>query len=279
MWYTETLYPDIKLQLKGKLLYRRKTPYQDLRIYRTQRFGNTLVLDGATQTTEGDEFIYHEMITHPVMLLSPNPQKVLVIGGGDGGVIREVVKYKTVKEVYLVEIDQHVITASKKYLKTICKNSFRDRRVKIIIDDGAKFLRQTKEKFDIVIVDSPDPIGCAKILFSKKFYQDIFSVLKNNGLMIRQAGSTILQKEELKENWQILKRIFPYFWLHLIAVPTYIGGLFTLIVGSKKIDLFNVSIDLLERRMRILKIKTNYYNPYIHMGSAMLPEYVKKILR
>ena len=278
MWCTETLYPDVKISLKGKLLYKEKTPYQDLKIYKTERFGNLLLLDGAIQTTEKDEFIYHEMLTHTVMLIHPQPKRILIIGGGDGGILKEVIKYKDVESIYLVEIDKRVIEISQKYLKTICQNAFEDKRVNIIIEDGAKFVKKTKEKFDIVIVDSPDPVGVAKVLFSSKFYKNIFNCLKKDGLMIRQTGSTILQESELEENWKILNKIFPYVWIHLIATPTYIGGFFSLTVASKKIDLFKIDIDKLEKKFNRLKIKTKYYNPYLHIASSVLPEYIRRKL-
>ncbi len=278
MWCTEILYPDIKISLKGKLLYKEKTPYQDLRIYKTECFGNLLLLDGAIQTTEKDEFIYHEMLTHTVMLIHPQPKRILIIGGGDGGILKEVTKYKDVESIYLVEIDKRVIEISQKYLKAICQNSFEDKRVNIIIEDGAKFVKKTKEKFDIVIVDSPDPIGVAKVLFSTKFYKDIFNCLGKDGLIIRHTGSTILQESVLEGNWKILNKIFPYVWIHLIATPTYIGGFFSLTVASKKIDLFKIDIDKLEKKFNRLKIKTKYYNPYLHIASCVLPEYIRRKL-
>jgi spermidine synthase len=279
MWYFETLYPEVKLGLKGKLLYKKKTPFQDLRIYATSKFGNTLVLDGATQTTEKDEFIYHEMLTHPVMLLHPKPQKILIIGGGDGGILREVLKHKSVKQVYLVEIDRDVIETSKRYLKSICKNSFQDKRVKIVVSDGAKFVRTTSEKFDIVIVDSPDPVGVARVLFSEKFYKDINSILNKDGLTIRQTGSTFLQIDELKSNWRMLRKIFSYVWIHLVAIPTYIGGFFSITCASKKIDISKVGFKFLNRRFRKLKINTKYYNPSIHLASIATPEYIRRNLK
>ncbi len=275
MWCFETLYPDIKLGLKGKLVYKKKTPYQDLRIYQTQRFGKLLLLDGAIQTTEKDEFIYHEMLTHTAMFSHPQPKKVLIIGGGDGGVLREVLKHK-VKKVYLVEIDKEVIEVAKKYLKSIPENSFEDPRVEVIIGDGALFVKNTEEKFDVVIIDSPDPVGPAKVLFSKKFYKDVFEVLEENGIMIRQTGSTILQEDELKDNVKILNKVFPYVWVHLIATPTYIGGFFSLTIASKKVDILDIDVEFLEKRFKILKNKTKYYNPYIHIASSILPEYVRR---
>ncbi len=277
MWFYESLYPDIKIGIKGNCLYEKKTRYQNMKIYSTARFGRMLTLDGAIQTTEKDEFIYHEMLTHPVLLIHPNPKKVLVIGGGDGGAVREILKHR-VEKVYLVEIDKEVVDISKRYLKKICGNAFSDKRVKLIVDDGARFIQKTKEKFDIVIVDSPDPIGPAKILFSKKFYTNIYSVLNSKGIMIRQSGSTVLQKEELRTNYKILSKIFPYVSVQIAAIPTYIGGFFSLLAASKSINLYDFDIEKVEKKIKKIKLTTNYYNSHIHMGSLLLPTYIRRLI-
>jgi spermidine synthase len=279
MWFFETLYPDIKIGIKGKPIYKKKTPYQDLRVYDTPRFGRMLTLDSAIQTTEKDEFIYHEMLTHPPLLTCPNPKNVLVIGAGDGGVVREALKHK-VKKVFLVEIDDEVIQTSQKYLPSISDGAFRqNKRLKIIIDDGAKFIRQTKEKFDVVIIDSPDPIGVAKVLFSEKFYRDIFSILTDKGMIVRQAGSTVLQGGELKQNYRLLKRIFPYVSVHVAAIPTYIGGFFSFLTASRKYSPEEASYKAIASKYRKLGLKTKYYNPEIHFASAKLPNYVRDIVK
>jgi len=277
MWFYENLYSDIKIGIKGKIIYRKKTPYQDMQLYSTPRFGRMLTLDGAIQTTEKDEYIYHEMLTHPAMITHPNPKNVLIIGGGDGGVLREVLKYR-IKKVYLVEIDKDVIDISKKYLDKICQKSFHDKRLNIVIDDGAKFIKNTKEKFDIVIVDSPDPIGPAKILFSKNFYSQIYSCLTKKGIMIRQSGSTTLQANELKSNYKILKKIFPIVEVQLAAIPTYIGGFFSFIIASKGINPKKLNVKDVKKKINKLKLRTKYYNPEIHTGSMGLPSYVRRLL-
>lgn len=278
MWFYETLYPDIKIGIKGKVIYKKKTHFQDLRIYDTPRFGKTLTLDGAIQTTEKDEFIYHEMLTHPLFLTYPNPQKVLVIGAGDGGVLREVLKHK-VSQVYLVEIDNEVIRLSQRYLPSLSDGAFtKDKRVKIIIDNGAKFIQKTREKFDLCFVDSPDPVGVARILFSKKFYKNIFSILTAKGMMIRQTGSTTLQPEELRQNYKIVKEIFPYLSVQLVAIPTYIGGFFSFLIASKKINLKRISYKRIRNRYNKLNLKTRYYNPEIHFASRQLPNYLRRIV-
>lgn len=278
MWIYETLHNGVKLALQAKQLCRKKTQYQDCRIYETSAFGKALFLDGVIQTTEADEFIYHEMLTHPPLLSHPQPKSILLIGAGDGGVLREVLKHP-IKKVTLVEIDADVIKFSKQYLNFLNKNAFADRRLKIIIDDGAKFAVRTKEKFDLALIDSPDPIGPAKILFSKKFYQNIFSLLTTNGLMIRQTGSTMLQRYVLKENYRIVKKIFPYLAVQVVSVPTYIGGFFSFLIGSKKINPEKLSHQAVLRRYNKLKLKTKYYNPDIHFASLKLPNYLQEVVR
>lgn len=278
MWFFESLYPDIKIGIKGKIVYKKKTSYQDLRIYDTPCFGRMLTLDGAVQTTQKDEFIYHEMLTHPLLLTHPKPEKVLVIGAGDGGVLREVLKHK-VKQVVLVEIDKAVIDLSRKYLPTLSKGAFTDKRVKIVIDDGAKFIRQTRDKFDIAIIDSPDPVGPARVLFSTKFYRDIYAVLKRDGIMIRQTGSSILQLNEIKENYRILAKIFPVVIPQVAAIPTYIGGFFTFLIGSKKINPAKISAKNMADKYKRAKLKTDYYNPEIHFASLQIPNYVRRVVK
>jgi spermidine synthase len=278
-WFFESLYPDIKLGLKvTKALYRGKSKFQNIKILETPRFGTVLVLDGVIQTTSGDEFIYHEMMTHIPMFSHPNPETVLIIGGGDGGVLREVLKHKTVKKVTLVEIDKKVIEYSEKYLKSIAKNSFRSSKLELIISDGAEFVKNKKGIYDIAIIDSPDPIGPAKVLFQKKFYTDIYNILKPNGIMVRQSGSTFLQKEELRENYKILSRIFPYNGVYTAAIPTYIGGLFSFIFSSKKVDPKKLDGKKIASRYKQAKIKTRYYNPEIHIASFQTPNYIKEII-
>src|SRR3989338_6157795 len=200
-WFSETLHPSVRQTLKIKeVLHSGKTPFQKIQIVDTEQFGKALILDGVVQTTEKDEFIYHEMTTHVPLFSHPNPKRVLVIGGGDGGIAREVLKHP-VEEVYLVEIDEQVITLSQKYLCGICKGVFKDSRTRVRVEDGAKFITEQTIPFDVVIIDSTDPIGPAKVLFSKKFYQSIKRVLSPAGILARQTGSTIFQPDEWMENY------------------------------------------------------------------------------
>jgi len=277
-WFYESLFPSVRLGLKVKeTLVSNKSTYQKINILDTYEFGKVLVLDGVVQTTERDEFIYHELLTHLPMLSHPHPERVLIIGGGDGGILREVLKYP-VKEVFLVEIDEKVIEFSKTYLSAICRNSFNDRRANIIIDDGVNFIKKGKRKFDVVIVDSSDPMGPAKVLFSSKFYRDAFNTLpRDDGIFAQQTGSSFLQREELPYVYRRLKKIFPFVGTFLTAVPTYVGGLFSFVFASKGIDPLKIHLWEIEKKYRKLKLKTRYYNPKIHLASFALPTYIREI--
>lgn len=278
MWFYETLHPEIKLGIKGKLICKKKTPYQDCRIYQTKDFGRLLLLDGVIQTTEADECIYHEMLVHPLLLLFSELKKILIIGGGDGGVLREVFKYP-VEEVVMVEIDKEVISLSEKYLPSLSRGAFFDKRLKLVIDDGAKYIKKTKKKFDAVIIDSPDPVGPAKILFSPRFYRAAFEALGAGGVMIRQTGSVFLQRKVLESSYRKVKSVFPRAYIQLASIPTYIGGFFSFVIGSKKIDFLKPQKAKIEKKYSQLKLKTKYYNPGIQAASFQLPADIKRMVK
>jgi len=277
VWFYESLFPSVRLGLKvKKTIVSENSHFQKIKILDTYEFGRILVLDGIVQTTERDEFIYHEMLSHLPLLSHPHPERVLIIGGGDGGILREVLKHP-VKEVFLVEIDKKVIELSKTYLPAICRNSFNDRRANIIIDDGANFIKEWKGKFDVVIIDSSDPIGPAKVLFSSKFYQGASNALSNDdGIFAQQTGSSFLQREEFPYVYEKLKKTFPFVTIFLTAVPTYVGGFFSFVFASKGIDPLRIRLSEIERRYKKFKLKTRYYNPKIHYASFVLPAYIKK---
>lgn len=278
-WFYEDLYPDdVKLGLKVKRnLYSGRSKFQKIKFIETYRFGKTLILDGVIQTTTVDEFIYHEMMTHVPMLSHPNPEDVLIIGGGDGGILREVLKYD-IKSVTLVEIDEKVIQFSKKYLKEIEQNSFNDKRLNLVIDDGAKFIKGKKKTFDVVIIDSPDPIGPAEVLFSEEFYRDVSDSLKKGGVVSRQSGSTFLQDNEVRDSYLKLKKVFKYTFIYTAAIPTYIGGLFSFIYASHNLNPTRIPLKKLEERFKEVKGGTRYYNPEVHLASFKLPNYLKELV-
>jgi spermidine synthase len=278
-WVSETLHKNIALKLKvDKKLYSSRSSLQKIEFLKTSGFGTALIMDGAIQTTTEDEFIYHEMMSHLPLYSHPKPENILIIGGGDGGILREILKHKKVKNVTLVEIEREVIEQTKRYLPQICRNSFNSRKLDLVIADGAEFIKNKKNIYDIAIVDSPDPVGPAKALFEDRFYKDISRILKAGGIMVRQSGSSFLQKEELKDNYKRLSKIFKYTDVYTAAVPTYVGGFFNLIFASDKINIKNLSLNRIESRFKKDRLKTYYYNPELHLASFKLPNYIKNII-
>ncbi len=297
-WFYDKYYPGygICLEIKKKI-FSKKSKYQKIEIFETKKFGRMLVLDEgfgqykeSIQLTERDEFIYHEMIVHvPLFSLPGAPvkgaasngasKKVLIIGDGDGGILREVLKHP-VKEVYIVEIDEEVIKACAKFLPSVGGKSLKDKRVKLIIGNGARFIKDFNNFFDLVIVGAPDPSGSGKILFSLNFYKNIYRALAPWGMMISQSGPVIFWPET--EYGQIrgrLKKVFPKTATCLAFIPTYPGALWSFAIGSKKIDPAKMGLENLKRKYKQLKIKTKYYNPEIHLSSYVLPNFLKKYER
>jgi len=278
-WFFEKLYPDIKIAYtKDKVIYKERSRYQTIEIFENKSLGRMLALDGIIQTTERDEFIYHEMLTHPPLLLHPNPENILIIGGGDGGVLREVFKHK-VKKVTLVEIDKKVIEVSRKHLRNICANSFFNRKLNLQITDGAKFVKETCDKFDVIIIDSSDPVGPAKILFKKKFYENMKRILNKNGIIVRQTGSTFFQNRELKSTFKTSKKVFKHTHIYVIAIPTYVGGFFSLMYASNHINPEKTNQTAITKRYNRLELKTRYYTPQVYSAALTTPPYITQIIK
>lgn len=256
----------------NKVIIQKKTEFQNLAVVELEDFGRALVLDEAIQVTEGDEYIYNEMIAHIPLVTHPNPQDVLIIGGGDGGALREVLKYKEVKTVDLVEIDRDVIEASKKYLPSIgC--SFDNKRANIIFDDGIKYLKNTTKKYDVIIIDSSDPVGPAVELFQKEFYQNCYNALRDDGILTAQTESPFFYKKVLNKSFNYIKDIFNYASLYLACVPTYPSGLWSFTLGSKK-----YRIEDTEPYKKEIEGSTRYYIPEIYHSVFKLPLFVKEII-
>ncbi len=257
----------------NKVIYKKKTEYQNILIIKNNKIGNTLILDNIIQTTEFDEFIYHEMISIIPIISHPNPKKILIIGGGDGGCLKQIVKFKKIKSITLVEIDKKIIYCSQKYLFKIHKNSFFDSRVNILYKDGINFLKKNNTKFDIIIIDGTDPVGPGKKLFTKKFYLNCKKSLHNNGIIVTQSG-TILQEKQIIKNLNNIKEVFNYSGLYQATVPTYYGGNIFFIWASQNIDLKKTNINELKKKIKSYKFK--YYNPMIHIYSFILPQFIIK---
>jgi spermidine synthase len=253
-----------------KILYKGKSNFQKIMVFENPYFGRMLILDGVVQLTERDEFFYHEMLTHVVMHAHPNPKDVIVIGGGDGGSVREVLKHKVVKKVYFVEIDKKVTEISKKFLPSVACD-IEDPRVEIKNIDGADFVRKQPPDIDIVIVDSTDPIGFAKSLFSEKFFASVKNCLRDNGMFVTHSESLLLHKDIVIEVQKMLKKVFPVIDLYTAPIPTYPGNWWTFSVAAKKLN---------PRQMkRKFKINTKYYDDEIHQYAFLPKGLYKKLMQ
>ncbi|HAV91562.1 TPA: spermidine synthase [candidate division WOR-3 bacterium] len=273
LWYTEYHTPNSGITLKVKeTLLRVKSPYQELVILDTYEYGKMMLLDGLVMLTERDEFIYHEMITHMPVNVNPNIKKALIIGGGDCGTLRELSKYPFIENIKMVEIDEEVVKASKKYFPQL--TSGLSKNSEIIIGDGIDFVEKTNEIFDLIIIDSTDPIGPAEGLFTDAFYSNCRRILSENGMMVLQAESPYFHADSIKIFSDRLKRIFGFITPYIAFIPTYPSGMWEFIICTKKeLDTSLKSKSLIGDFEQMLK----YYNHDVHSGAFKLPTFVKKI--
>jgi len=247
-------------------IFSEKSKFQKIEVFDTKEFGRVLVLDGLVQLSTKDEFIYHEMLVHPAMIYHEEPKKVLIIGGGDGGALREVLKYP-VKEVFLVDIDKKVIEVSKKYLPSVSKGAFNDKRLKIFNEDASKFIKKYNNFFDIIIEDLTDPTPVAKFCWNIKFHGDILKALKEDGVAGFQSG--YLKEPFAKKARKDLAKVFPFFIVHKAFVGCFPFDEHTFSFGSKNIDFDKISFEDIEKKFKKLKLKTKYYSPKIHFYSKV----------
>ena len=254
-----------------KEIYSGKSKYQKIEIFETKEFGRILALDGLIQLSTKQEFVYHEMLVHPAFLYHQKPEKILIIGGGDGGALREVVKYP-VKEIFLADIDEKVIDISKKYLPSVSRGAFGDKRLKIFNKDGTKFIKKYKNYFDAIVVDSTDYFGPAKKLSEIRFLKDALRALKANGIFAAQTA--YFREKYAKKIRKNIKKLFPFFKIHKAHVDCFPFDEHTFSFGSKKIDFDKISFKKIKEKFRKLNLKTRYYSPEIHFASAILPKYV-----
>ena len=272
--FTENLYKKYNQNIAiEKKVVEKNSLYQNILIFDSKYFGRVMTLDKVVQITEHDHHGYSEMLTHVPILSHGNIKKVLIIGGGDGAIASEVLKYEEIEEISICEIDEEVINLSKIYLKKINKGSLNNSRVNIIIKDASKLIenKDFKNYFDLIIADRPDPIGPGKNLFKIKFYKNIKNILSERGIAVFQTGVPFFQGKELKITNQYLKNTFKLSGTYLTVVPTYIGGYMALTWASKKTDMSkNISINK--------NLNTEYYTSDIHRASFILPNWVKKIL-
>lgn len=270
IWFTEADRNNLKIDYRIKeIIYSETSPFQHIMILDSYDFGRVLVLDDAVQTTSLDGFIYNEMITHVPLNIHPNPKNVLIIGGGDCGAAREVAKYPCVERIDMVEIDEMVVKACKNHLKEV-SGDLSDPRVNFIFEDGTSYVKQKRDYlYDVIIVDSSDPVGPAVKLFELEFYQNLYDNLKEDGLMVCQSESPVFYSEMMATINRRLKSIFPVVKVYLATVPTYPGGLWSFTIGSKKYG---------EPNPEAFDKETRYVNKEIIKSCFALPNFVKEQL-
>ncbi len=277
-WFAETLYPDFQQRhLVERVLYEEKTEFQELVIFESPRFGRVLALDGVVQTTERDEFVYHEMLTHVPILAHGAAKRVCIIGGGDGGAMEEALKHPGVETVTLVEIDPKVVELTKKFIPSIPGKAFEDPRAELVIADGRAFVKSPPAPYDVIIVDSTDPIGPAQVLFEQDFYADCRDALTPRGIMITQSGVTFMQADEARGTYRRLDALFPDATFYVAQVPTYVAGFMTLGWGCRDASVRTTPRETIETRFRAAELDTRYYNPAIHMACFALPTYIEQL--
>lgn len=278
VWFDEVLHDGVGQRLEiEEVLYEGQSEFQDIKILRNKKFGRIMTLDGVVQTTEGDEFVYHEMFAHVPLLAHGRAKRVLIIGGGDGGLLEEVLKHD-VEHVTEVELDGGVVEASKQYLSSICQQAYDDPRVNLVIGDGAKFIAETDQTFDLVLVDSTDPIGPGAVLFTHEFYSHCKRCLNPGGILVTQNGVPFMQGDELVSSVGHFRSLFADAGAYVISCPTYALGFMTLGWASDDADLRRQSMETISARFDALAIDTQYYNPATHIASFALPNFIVKLI-
>lgn len=277
LWYSEYHTPHVRfsIQVTGQL-HHETSSYQRISVYDSAEFGRFLTLDGIMMLTERDEFIYHEMITHPAMAVNPDIKTVLIIGAGDGGAARELIKYPTIEHIDVVEIDQRVVEVSREYFpQTAC--GFDDPRVHLHFQDGLKFVRRTENAYDLIVVDSTDPFGPGEVLFTREFYGNCYRALTEQGILINQHESPFYREDAkaMGAAHRRLAQVFPVSCVYQAHIPTYPSGHWLFGFSSKT---RRPVTDLKAEEWNALGLTTRYYNTDLHRGAFALPTYVREML-
>jgi len=278
LWYTEEHTDHVRFGIKVKeQLFSGQSDFQKIDVFDSHEFGKFFTLDGLMMVNEKDEFVYHDMIVHPAMASNPDIKKVLVIGGGDGGTVRELTRYTSIEKIDMVEIDKMVVDVCREHLmQTACKLD--DPRVTLYYEDGVAFVKNKKAAYDLIIVDSTDPIGPGEGLFSTEFYTDCFNTLSDNGILVNQNESPYYARDirEFKRAYGKISNLFPVSKIYQFHIPTYPSGHWLFGFASKGVDpLKNDRID----EWNALGLDTLYYNTDIHRGAFMLPNFVRKMMK
>ena len=278
LWFTETHTRGGKFSIKvDRQLYSGKSEHQRIDVFESNEFGRFLTLDGCMRLTEKDEFIYHEMIVHVPMAVHPRVKKVLVIGAGDGGVVRELTRYETIEHIDMVEIDEMVVEVCKEFLPQTAKG-LSDPRVDIYFQDGLKFIRTRENEYDLIIIDSTDPFGLGEGLFTKEFYGSCYNALREDGIMVNQQESPFYPEDAIAMQ-NAHKKIFdsfPICRIYQAHIPTYPSGYWLFGFASKKYHPLN---DFDGTAWNFRELNTGYYNTKLHVGAFALPNYVEELLK
>jgi spermidine synthase len=281
-WINESLYPEWGQRfLVKRELARVQSQFQDIVIFESYTHGRVMVLDGVIQITEGDEFVYQEMLTHVPLLAHGNAKNVLIIGAGDGGVLKRVLQHKGVEKAVMVEIDGEVIRLCKEHLPNIAGDAWTNPRAEVIVGDGIDYVRRAPDNsFDVIIVDSTDPIGVGEVLFTDEFYSNCARILGKHGLIVNQCGVPAMQADELRETSIRRGKCFPDIYAYVAAVPTYVGGFMTLGWSSTDAAMRQHDVATIRARAEAAGIlgTTQYWTPEIHVGAFNLPPYIGKHL-
>ena len=272
-WLTDQGSPDFTSAFRvTRLVHEEQTPYQHLEVYESPLFGRMLVLDGAVQTTEREEFVYHEMLAHPALCTHPRPRRVLVIGGGDGGALEEALKHP-LERATLVEIDEAVVRASRQHLAGVGGHAFEDPRASLVVGDGIAYVGGTAERFDVVLVDSTDPQGPAVGLFTADFYGTIARRLTAGGILVVQSGSAVYQRDLIRAVRRTLRPIFPVVRTYVAAVIEYPGVLWSFTLASLGPDPLRAAPDAIAGRIDGLGLR--YYTPLVHQAAFTPPPFLR----
>lgn len=278
-WIEETFHPHWRVALKAdKVLHEVKTEHQHLVIFDNATWGRVLMLDGVCQLTTSDEFVYHEMMAHVPLMALKAPKRVLVVGGGDGGVMREVLKHPSIEKATLCEIDRSVVDLSLEYYPEIAGGCFDDPRCELIIADGLAYVADTKEKFDAIIVDSSEPIGPSAVLHTREFFADCRVALRDGGIFVTQNGLPFLFPDHLAGTTRALGSLYAKVAPYLCTQPCYFGGPFALNWASDDPALLDISEKKLARRSTKRTIATRYWTPGVHRAAFALPRYAERVV-
>ena len=277
-WVAETITPGIRVEYEAtRIIARRRTQYQEMVALENPVYGRMMFLDEAVQVTSADEFMYHEMLAHVPLLTHGAAKQGMIVGGGDCGLAEEVLKHRGVVELTQVEIDPDVVEFAREHFSAMNARAFADSRFRIEYADAAKYVAQTEQRFDAVLVDSTDPIGPGKALFTEEFYRNVRARLKPGGVLVAQCGMPFQQRTHFAAAMHALSAVFPIVTCYLIAVPSYTSGHMALAWASESLTPA-IPLEELKRRAADVGLETRYYTPQVHLAAFALPPYVTELL-